>query len=120
LWGFVLGNEYEPEFLGWSLLKLFGNTGALLVGKYKLPFYGRKYRPNNLLEGAVYPYQGNLSLFLRILQPNNEIHDDQIFIENDYRVPVYHIHRDCQIIKDKVEQPKISFEYDKPLREREP
>ena len=53
--------------------------------------------------------------------------DEIIFVESDYHIPYYHIHRESRIIRSEVRDeakfPKDlaqAFAYDKPLREREP
>lgn len=58
---------------------------------------------------------------MRILQPSNSLHDDQVYVENDYKVPLYHTHRQHKIFKSEAKElPKIDLGFDKPLKERAP
>ena len=49
-----------------------------------------------------------------------------IFVESEYHVPQYHVHREFKILRPEFKEeikPKIDYKllaYDKPLREREP
>ncbi|CAD8102186.1 unnamed protein product [Paramecium sonneborni] len=125
LW--VFESDGTLSMLGWSIFKLFDRIGSLYIGKFKLPFYQQQHKPRDLLEqNKQYPYYGNLCLYFRIMQQPQHI-DEIIFVESDYHIPYYHIHRESKIIRsevnDKAKLPKDLaqvFAYDKPLREREP
>lgn len=83
VWGY--DHEFEPKIMGWSILKLFDELNYLVLGKFKLPLYPAGFKPNALLEGEVYPYVGNTSVYLRILLANNA-NDDLVFIDSDYKI----------------------------------
>ena len=119
VWGY--DHEFEPKIMGWSILKLFDELNYLVVGKFKLPLYPAGFKPNALLEGEAYPYVGNTSVYLRILQTNNT-NDDLVFIDSDYRIQQFHIHKEAKIIKPIEKRPSIPdpIILKEPLRVREP